>query len=283
MSAIPIANVIGAPFAGVLLGVHWFGIPGWRWLFILEGIPAVALGVITLFYLTDWPQQASWLTPPEREWIAGELERERLAKSATGSRTIRQALVQRDVILLALVYFLALVGLYGFNFWFPTILKRATGLPNLSVTLIAALPYLLGVFVMVWNGWDSDRTGERRWHTAAILGLCGVFMAISVGLSGHLWASLAFLILSGACTMAFMPSFWALPTAFLSESAAAASIGLINSVGGLGGFAGPYFVGYLRNRTGSFTASMIFMIVALFLSAALVLTVRVRQAGNPKP
>ena len=283
MSAIPIANVIGAPFAGVLLGVHWFGIPGWRWLFILEGIPAVALGVITLFYLTDWAQQASWLTPPEREWIAGELERERLAKSATGSRTIRQALVQRDVILLALVYFLALVGLYGFNFWFPTILKRATGLPNLSVTLIAALPYLLGVFVMVWNGWDSDRTGERRWHTAAILGLCGVFMAISVGLSGHLWASLAFLILSGACTMAFMPSFWALPTAFLSESAAAASIGLINSVGGLGGFAGPYFVGYLRNRTGSFTASMIFMIVALFLSAALVLTVRVRQAGNPKP
>jgi nitrate/nitrite transporter NarK len=187
------------------------------------------------------------------------------------------------VILLALIYFLALVGLYGFNFWFPTILKRATGLPNLSVTLIAALPYLLGVFVMLWNGWHSDRTGERRWHTAAILGLCGVFMAFPVGLSGHLWAGLAFLILAGACTTAFMPSFWQLPTAFLSESAAAASIGLINSVGGLGGFVGPYFVGYLRNRTGSFAASMVFMIVALFLSAALVLTVRVKQAGNPKP
>jgi ACS family tartrate transporter-like MFS transporter len=282
-SAIPIANVIGSPFAGVLLGVHWFGIPGWRWLFILEGIPAVALGVMTLFYLTDWPREATWLTDPEREWIAGELEREKMAKSATGSWTVRQALGQRDVILLALIYFLALVGLYGFNFWFPTILKRATGLPNLSVTLIAALPYLLGVFVMVWNGWDSDRTGERRWHTAAILGLCGAFMAFSVGLSGHLWASLAFLILAGACTMAFMPSFWAIPTAFLSESAAAASIGLINSVGGLGGFVGPYFVGYLRNRTGSFAASMIFMIVALLLSAGLVLTLRVRRTGNPKP
>ena len=181
------------------------------------------------------------------------------------------------MILLALIYFLALIGLYGFNFWFPTILKRATGLPNLTVTLIVALPYLLGTFLMVWNGWDSDRTGERRWHTAVILGLCGIFMALSVGASGNLWAGLAFLILAGACTMAFMPSFWSLPTAFLSESAAAASIGLINSVGNLGGFVGPYFVGFLRNLTGSFTFSMIFMIVALLFSAALVLTLRVRR------
>ena len=182
--------------------------------------------------------EAKWLPPDERDWIADELAREKAAKSATGSWTVRQALAQRDVITLALVYFLALIGLYGFNFWFPTILKRATGLPNLTVTLIAALPYLLGVFVMVWNGWDSDRTGERRWHTAVILGLCGVFMALSVAASGNLWLGLAFLILSGACTTAFMPSFWSLPTAFLSESAAAASIGLINSVGNLGGFVG---------------------------------------------
>jgi ACS family tartrate transporter-like MFS transporter len=277
-SAIPIANVVGSPFAGLLLGVHWFGIPGWRWLFILEGIPAVALGITTLFYLTDWPAEAKWLPDPEQEWITGELEKEKAAKSSTRSLTVAQALGQRDVILLALIYFLALVGLYGFNFWFPTILKRATGLPNLSVTLIAALPYLLGAFLMVWNGWDSDRTGERRWHTAAILGLCGAFMAVSVGLNGHLWASLAFLILSGACTTAFMPSFWQLPTAFLSESAAAASIGLINSVGGLGGFVGPYLVGYLRNRTGSFTSSMVFMVVAPLLSAGLVFALKVRQA-----
>ena len=238
-----------------------------------------ALGVVTLFYLTDWPAEARWLPPPEREWISGELQKEKAAKPA-GSFTVGQALAQRDVILLALIYFLALVGLYGFNFWFPTILKRATGLPNMSVTLIAALPYLLGVFLMLWNGWDSDRTGERRWHTAAILGFCGAFMAVSVALNGHLWASLAFLILSGACTTAFMPSFWQLPTAFLSESAAAASIGLINSVGGLGGFVGPFLVGYLRNRTGSFTSSMVFMFVAPLLSAALVFALR-KQDGNP--
>ena len=278
MSAIPISNVLGSPLAGWLLGVHWFGIPGWRWLFILEGIPAVLLGLTTLFFLTDWPREANWLPPDERDWIAGELQREKAAKSATRSWTVLQALCQRDVITLALVYFLALIGLYGFNFWFPTILKRATGLPNLTVTLIVALPYLLGVFVMVWNGWDSDRTGERRWHTAVILGLCGIFMAISVAANGNLWLGLAFLILSGACTTAFMPSFWALPTMFLSESAAAASIGLINSVGNLGGFVGPYFVGKLSSVTGSFTFSMIFMIVALLLSAALVLALRARRA-----
>jgi D-galactonate transporter len=277
MSAIPISNVLGSPLAGWLLGVHWFGIPGWRWLFILEGIPAVLLGLTTVFFLTDWPREANWLPPDERDWIAGELQREKAAKSATKSWTVWQALGQRDVITLALVYFLALIGLYGFNFWFPTILKRATGLPNLTVTLIVALPYLLGVFVMIWNGWDSDRTEERRWHTAIILGLCGIFMAISVAASGNLWLGLAFLILSGACTTAFMPSFWSLPTMFLSESAAAASIGLINSVGNLGGFVGPFFVGYLRNLSGSFAFSMIFMIVALLLSAGLVLTLRVRR------
>jgi ACS family tartrate transporter-like MFS transporter len=279
MTAIPVANVMGSPLAGWLLGVHWFGIPGWRWLFLLEGIPAVLLGITTLFYLTDWPHQANWLPPEEREWITGELQREKEAKAdAAGAWTIRRALGNREVILLALIYFLALIGLYGFNFWFPTILKRATGLPNLTVTLLAALPYLLGVVAMLWNGWHSDRTGERRWHTAVTLALCGVFMALAVGFQANLWAGLGLLVLSGACTMAFMPSFWQLPTAMLSESAAAASIGLINSVGGLGGFVGPYFVGYLRTLTGSFSFSLIFLIVALFLSAALILTLRIERA-----
>jgi ACS family tartrate transporter-like MFS transporter len=277
MAAIPVANVMGSPLAGWLLGVNWFGIPGWRWLFIVEGIPAVVLGIVTLFYLTDWPHQARWMPADEQEWIMAELQREKQAKAASGAWTVSRALGNRQVILLASIYFFALVGLYGFNFWFPTILKRATGLPNLTVTFIAALPYLLGVVAMLWNGWHSDRTGERRWHTGLILFACGVFMALAVGLQDHLWAGLGFLILSGACTTAFMPSFWQLPTAMLSESAAAASIGLINSVGGLGGFVGPFFVGYLRTLTGSFSVSLIFLIAALFLSTALVLTLRIQK------
>src|SRR6266853_1250820 len=273
MIAIPVANILGSPLAGWLLGVHWFGIPGWRWLFILEGIPAVLLGLTTLFFLTDWPREANWLPPDERDWIANELRREKAAKSATRLWSVLQALGERDVVMLALVYFLALIGLYGFNFWFPTILKRATGLPNLTVTLIVALPYLLGVFVMIWNGWDSDRTGERRWHSAAILGLCGIFMAISVAASGNLWFGLAFLILSGACTTAFMPSFWSLPTMFLSESAAAASIGLINSVGNLGGFVGPLVMGYLVGRTHNFSAGLWYLVGSLIMSGILMLAV----------
>jgi ACS family tartrate transporter-like MFS transporter len=277
MAAIPVANVLGSPLAGWLLGVHWFGIAGWRWLFIVEGIPAVLLGILTLFYMTDWPRQARWLPADEREWIVGELQREKQAKAAARAWTVTQALGNGKVILLASVYFFALIGLYGFNFWFPTILKRATGLPNLTVTLIAALPYLLGIVAMLWNGWHSDRTGERRWHTSLILFSCGAFMALAVGFQANLWLGLGLLILSGACTTAFMPSFWQLPVAMLSDSAAAASIGLINSVGGLGGFVGPYFVGYLRTLTGSFNASLIFLIAALFLSAALVLALRIKR------
>jgi ACS family tartrate transporter-like MFS transporter len=277
MAAIPVANVMGSPLAGWLLGVNWFGIAGWRWLFIVEGVPAVLLGIATLFYLTDWPRQAGWLPADEQEWILAELQREKQAKAASGAWTVSQALANPQIILLASIYFFALIGLYGFNFWFPTILKRATGLPNLTVTLIAALPYLLGVVAMLWNGWHSDRTGERRWHTGLILFACGVFMALAVGFQDHLWAGLGLLILSGACTTAFMPSFWQLPMAMLNESAAAASIGLINSVGGLGGFVGPFFVGYLRTLTGSFTVSLLFLIAALFVSTALVLTLRIHK------
>jgi len=283
MAAIPVANVLGSPLAGWLLGVHWLGITGWRWLFILEGVPAILLGITTLFYLTDWPREARWLESDERKWISAEIQRERDEKSAAGKWSVLQALRKREVITLALVYFLALIGLYGFNFWFPTILKRATGLPNLTITLIAALPYVLGVMVMVWNGWHSDLTGERRWHTAVILFLCGVFMSVAVYLSSNLWVGLSFLILAGAGTTAFMPSFWALPAALLTESAAAASFGLINSVGNIGGFVGPFFVGYLRTLTGSFRFSLIFLIVALFLSGTLVLTLPIDEKKLTSP
>jgi ACS family tartrate transporter-like MFS transporter len=136
---------------------------------------------------------------------------------------------------------------------------------------------------MVWNGWHSDLTGERRWHTAVILFLCGVFMSAAVYLSSNLWVGLSFLILAGAGTTAFMPSFWALPAALLSESAAAASFGLINSVGNIGGFVGPFFVGYLRTLTGSFRFSLIFLIVALFLSGTLVLTLPIDEKHRPSP
>jgi MFS transporter, ACS family, tartrate transporter len=277
MAAIPFSNIVGSPLAGWILGVDWFGITGWRWLFILEGIPAVGLGIVTLFFLTDWPHQAKWLPKEEQEWISAELQREKEAKAATRSLTIGQALARPEIIVLALVYFLSVTGLYGFNFWFPTILKRATGLPNMEVTLIAALPYVLGLGTMLLNGWSSDRTGERRWHTAVPLILCGIFLIVSVASGDSLAIGLGSLILAGACTSTFLPSFWALPTALLSESAAAASIGLINSVGNLGGFAGPALIGFLGSMTHSFSAALIVLTAALFVAAILVVRLRVNR------
>src|ERR1700732_3071321 len=143
-AANPLSYVIGSPIAGLLLGISWLGMRGWRWLFILEGIPAIVFGVITIFYLTDWPKQARWLPPDERDWITEQLLREKQAKQRVRSFRIWEALRHRDVVLLTLCYFFALTGGYGVSFWLPTILKRLSGLSDFTVTLLAALPYLAG-------------------------------------------------------------------------------------------------------------------------------------------
>ena len=277
MTAIALSNVFGSPLAGWLLGVNWFGMEGWRWLFIVEGIPAVVLGVVTLGYLTDWPHQARWLPEDERRWIIEELEREKQAKKAVRNYTVWQALRKRDVILLALLYFLAVAGHYGFILWQPTILKRASGLPNFTITILASLPFLAGAVAMVLNGWHSDKTGERRWHAALPLFICAAAFLANLGVSSQFWVTVMLFTLVGAALHAYLPSFWALPTIALSESAAAVSIGLINSVGNLGGFAGPFIVGYLSSRTHSFNAGLICLMSALFLAGVLVLLLRVHR------
>jgi ACS family tartrate transporter-like MFS transporter len=276
MAAIPVANVFGAPLAGWVLGLNWLGLQGWRWLFVIEGIPAVIFGVTTLFLLTDWPTQAKWLAADEKEWITQELQREKEAKTAVHSHSIGEALRHPDVLLLALIYFLALIGIYGFNIWFPTIVKRATGLPNLTVALLSALPYVAGTIAMLWNGWHSDRTNERRWHTAFPLFLGGACLALAIAMQNHLLIGFLAMIVVGACTTAFLPSFWALPTAILSESAAAASIGFINSTGNLGGFTGPFAIGYLSTATQSLVPGLAVVLIAMIVSGLLVFRLRIR-------
>jgi ACS family tartrate transporter-like MFS transporter len=276
-AAAPVANIIGSPVAGVLLGVRWFGLAGWHWLFVLEGIPAIALGCVTIFFLTDWPREANWLPAEEKAWIQRELQRENDEKSFARKLTIWEALRLREVHSLTLIYFLAMTGVYGFVFWFPLILKRASGLTDLQVTLLAALPYLGNLFVMIWVGWDSDRTRERRWHTAGPLLVSGVFLAVSLCCGRHVWPALASLTVVGASVLACMPAFWALATTLLSDSAAAAAVGLINAVGNLGGFAGPYVIGYLGLLTHSFLPGLTYLVASLFLGAALVLTVRIER------
>ncbi len=272
-AANPLSYVIGSPVAGLLLGLTWLGLRGWRWLFILEGIPAVVLGVITIYYLADRPKDAKWLPADERDWITEQLRREKEAKQQIRSYTVGQALCQRDVILLTLCYFFALTGGYGISFWLPTILKRLSGLSDLTVTLLASLPYLVGFLTQQFNGWHSDRTGERRWHSAIPLFLCGAALLLAALFRSKIELSVGLFIAVGGCFFAFHPSFWALPTLFLSESAAAASIGMINSVGNLGGFVGPMMVGYLVTHTHSFTVGLLYLVVSLFISGFLMLAV----------
>jgi ACS family tartrate transporter-like MFS transporter len=280
MIAIPVANIIGSPLGGWLLGVHWFGLQGWRWLFIVEGIPAIVFGFITVFYLTDWPCEARWLALEEREWITAELEREALAKKAARSYKIWEALLQPTVVQLTLIYFFAVSSIYSLTIWLPTFLKRASGMSDLSVTMLSILPYVAVLLAMLFNGWHSDRTNERRWHTAIPLMLGVVAFALTILSGSHFWFAFACLTVASSAN-AFLPSFWPVPSAFLGESAAAASIGLINSIGNLGSFVTPSVIGYFLDRTHSFTPGFLYVIFSLIVAIVLVLTLRMRPADRP--
>jgi sugar phosphate permease len=261
----------------LLLGVHWGGLHGWQWLFILEGLPALFFGVVTWFYLTDWPHQAKWLPADEREWVINQLESERRAKKSVRAYTVWQALRHRDVIILTSLHFVQNGSAYALAFWLPTMLKSLSGLSDFRVTLLVALPNLLGFVAMQVNGWHSDRTAERRWHTAIPLWVTAAALLV---LSAANWGTVPSLFLfsiAAAGLLAFLPSFWAMPSAFLCDSAAAMATGTINCVAaGLGGFLGPVLVGYQAARTHSFRSGFAVLVVALVIAGALPLAVRVR-------
>ena len=275
MTAVPISNIFGAPISGLILGVSWLGMEGWRWVFILEGIPAVVLGVVTIFYLTDKPREAHWLTEQEQAWIATELDREKEEKKAIRTHTIGQGLRNRNVIILSLAYFCAVTSAYGLVMWMPTIVKGLSGLSNFQTSLISALPYCAGLAAMLIVGWSSDRTGERCWHAALSMITVCVGFAVSAGAysNGNTVLAVAMFCVVGAGLYSFMPAFWSLPAMFLTEAAAAACIGMINSIGNLGGFAGPYIVGYVNKTTGSFHGGIIYLSASAFAAALLVLAV----------
>jgi MFS transporter, ACS family, tartrate transporter len=283
MAAIPLAFAVGSPISGLLLGVHWAGLRGWQWLFIIEGLPAVFLGVATWFYLTDWPHQAKWLPPDERQWVVNQLESEKRAKTSVRAYTVWQAMRHRDVLILTVLHFLQNGSAYGLAFWLPTMLKRLSGLSDVRVTLLVALPNLLGFVAMQLNGWDSDRTAERRWHTTIPLWItAAALLVLSVANWGTV-PSLCLFSVASAGLLAFLPSFWAMPSAFLSDSAAAMATGTINCVAaGLGGFLGPALVGYQAARTHSFRSGFAVLVVALAIAGILPLTLRVRGHVVPR-
>jgi ACS family tartrate transporter-like MFS transporter len=273
MAGAPASLMVGGPLSAFLLKIHWFGLSGWRWLMLLEGLPALILGIVTLFYLTDRPEQARWLPAEERDWLAGELERERTARASRVPAW--KALGNPRVLLLAATLFLGLTATYGIGLWMPKIVEELSAFGVSKVSLIASVPYLVALPVMLWMGWNSDRTGERRWHAAAPRIIAGIALGACVFSAEHVWISVVLLSVAAAGFYSSHAGFWPMPTMFLGQTAAAASIGLINSCGNLGGFLGPYMIGFLTDRTGGFGASLLFLGACSVASGLLVLGVRV--------
>jgi ACS family tartrate transporter-like MFS transporter len=258
MAAIPLSTVIGAPISGLLLTMHGAGgLAGWQWLFIIEAVPAIILSVFVFFYLTDRPADATWLSPDERNWLSERLAFERRQRDAVHEFTVSQALVNPKVIALSLVYFGAVATNYGLGFFLPQIVKTF-GLSTFLTTVVSAAPYVVGTLAMVWWGLRSDRVGERRWSTAIPLFIAAAGIAASTVLDDPTAKMIAFCV-AGFGIFACLPVFWTLPTAFLSGAAAAAGIAVINSIGNLAGFAGPFAMGWIRDHTGSYTGGLLLL------------------------
>jgi MFS transporter, ACS family, tartrate transporter len=277
MAAIPVSLVIGSPVAGWILGHPWFMVEGWRWLFFLEGIPAILLGAVAFFFLTNRPNQAGWLTAEQRQWVSQTLEQEK----PLSRKSIGQALRSRTVLLLATAAFLQYFVGYSVIFWLPTILKNQSGFSDAQVGLFGAVPYVVALFAMLFNAWHSDKGRERRWHAAFPLFIGAVGFLCLISPPGSNVTTV--LLLSVICVpMAFLPVFWAIPTEILSGSKAAVAVGTINALASLAGFAGPYAFGYLRAETESFVAGFAVLMFCALAAGILMLLTPAAQSRGPK-
>ncbi|MGZ8143087.1 MAG: MFS transporter [Methylosarcina sp.] len=274
ITATAASGLIGAPIAGLLLSMDGFlGWRGWQWLFLVEGIPSVLLGFVLYFWLTDRPAHASWLSKEEKIWLERTLAAEQKSASHAHATELKQALLHPKVWLLALLYFAVVVNYYSISMWLPQLIKSWSGLDNVRTALLTGLPYLVTVIAMVAVGVHSDRTSERRWHIV----MCGWIAAIAFALSPHLQSpvlALTAITVAAAGIWSILAPFWTLPHALLKDGAAKASgLALINSVGNLGGFAGPYFVAWLKTVTGDFKTALPILALILALGVLLVFVV----------
>jgi ACS family tartrate transporter-like MFS transporter len=275
-----VAGIIGSPVSGAILGLDGkAGLAGWQWLFLLEALPAVIMGIVLLFILPNGPQHVTWLSAPQKAWLST-----RLAAESSGVRAhehrFMDVIASGRVWVLCLLYFLMNIGSYGYELWLPSIIKSFSGKSDAIVGWINAVPYVIAAIVMLLVGRFSDRTGERRGVVAA----AAISSAVGFGLSAYFtnpYLALASLALAFAGIKSTIGPFWALTTSFLTGPAAAGGIALINSVGNLGGFAGPYVVGMTKDRTGSNLVALLFLGTALLCMGLLALTLRAvpRQPG----
>ena len=276
MTANPLAGVVGSPISGALLGLHGKGLAGWQWLFLMEGMPAIVLGVTVLWVLNDTPGDARWLAGEERQWLIDQLALERREELSAASGGLWSVMVDWRVWVLSLVYFAVPACMYGVTLWLPTAIRSLTGLSDFMTGGLAAVPYLLAAVAMVLVGLSSDRSGERRWHTAllAFLGAAGLGVAA--------YSRGPFLVIAGMSlgmlgAESMLGPFWAMATSCMGGRSAAAAIAIVNSIGNLGGYFGPYMIGFARSANGGFGGLLPIGLV-LVVSGCLALVV----AAKPK-
>lgn len=280
MTATALSGLVGGPVSGALLAMDGLlGLGGWQWMFLVEGVPAILLGFVVLAWLPDRPAGARWLSPEERTALAARLQAEDARHGHGRHHTLGAALRAGRVWLLAVLYFTIVIGLYGISFWLPQILQGQSDWSDVRVGVASALPYLAAAVGMVIVAAHSDRTGERRWHVACCTWTAAAGFALASRTSTAP-ASLAALSLAAVGVWGAFGPFWTLPAAFLSGTAAAGGIALVNSVGNIGGFAGPYVLGFVRDRTGRFEAGLLVLATVLALGGLLALAARPGRSGG---
>ncbi len=282
MAAAPISVVLGSPISAALLELHGLlGLAGWQWLFLIEAAPALVCGVIVLFYMTDKPEQASWLKDDERAWLVDAMAAEQAGKAAVAHHSVWRGLADLRVLALALVYFGTSAGLYTLGIWAPTIIKQL-GLSSMTVGFLNSIPPTVAVLVTVLWSWHSDKTGERTWHVVLACLFASVGLVLAGNAVGVVGVVAALTIVNIGITSS-KPPLWSMPTLFLSGPAAAAGIATINSIGNLGGFVGPAMIGWIKDLTGSFMGGLYFVAGLLVLSAILTLVLAGTARKVPAP
>ena len=272
MTGIPLAGVVGGPLSGYIMksfdGVS--ALAGWQWMFLLEGVPAIILGLIVILTMDDRISAATWLSEEERQLLEKNIAEDAQEKQ---DHSVLHILSSRRVWLMAFIYFSFVMGLYGVSFWLPTIIKAMGVADPLQIGLLSAIPYGAATIAMLLIAKNADRLRERRWHVAipAVVGAIGLLLSV-------LWAdntllAMAALTLATACIITTLPLFWSLPTAFLAGTGAAAGIAMINSLGNLAGFASPYAVGWLKQASGTTSSGMFLLAGSLVLGAILTISV----------